>query len=186
MNLIKSSFLPFMKDIDVPYQKDYLPLMILWVVEASFPNIGVTTTLSAFERGQLLLNHFIFQSGFQCPMRYGMPNVRMDMIWVITVLGRLRLKPLHSNSVSSPRLSIARSIFNLLFIFHSLQKLSFSTFKFEHAIKQQKWTRYRNFPSILYDDKIISLTKFKDKEKQISHFLIQITTLISMMRDMSM
>ena len=98
----------------------HLPFVILWVVEASFPNIGVTTTLSAWASGQLLLNHLIFQSGFQCPIRYGIPNVRMDMIWVITVLGRWRLKPLHSNSFSSPRFIIARSILNLLLIFHTL------------------------------------------------------------------
>ena len=93
-----------------------LPLIILCVEEDSFSNIGVTTTLSASESGQLLLNHFIFQSGFQCPMRYGIPSVRMDIIWVITVLERLRLKPLHSNSESSPRFKIARSILNLLLL----------------------------------------------------------------------
>ena len=82
-------------------------------VALSFPNMGVTITLSAFDNKHLLLYHFTFQSGLQWPIRYGMPSVKIETRCDITVFRRLRLYPWHSNSVSSPRLRIALSIFLL-------------------------------------------------------------------------
>ena len=91
----------------------FLPLTIPCNVALSFPNMGVTITLSAFDNKHLLLYHFTFQSGLQWPIRYGMPSVKIETRCDITVFRRLRLNPWHSNSVSSPRLRIALSIFLL-------------------------------------------------------------------------
>ena len=91
----------------------FLPLTTPCNVALSFPNMGVTITLSAFDNKHLLLYHFTFQSGLQWPIRYGMPSVKIETRCDITVFRRLRLNPWHSNSVSSPRLRIALSIFLL-------------------------------------------------------------------------
>ena len=108
----------------------FLPLTIPCNVALSFPNMGVTITLSAFDNKHLLLYHFTFQSGLQWPIRYGMPSVKIETICDITVFRRLRLNPWHSNSVSSPRLRIALSIFllQLATAFRIFERLTTSVF----------------------------------------------------------